>query len=81
MKTCSRCQQTKERSNFGKRGNTSDGLTPQCKSCSAIARAKIAYVENEKKRAFYAANREQCAEDARLSRKLREIKKLEGQSA
>jgi hypothetical protein len=42
-KTCSRCQQTLQLSNFGARSLSSDGLTAHCRSCARDIRLRYLY--------------------------------------
>ncbi|GAF88472.1 unnamed protein product, partial [marine sediment metagenome] len=46
MKTCSKCGDTKEYSEFWKDKNRSDGLFPQCKSCVTEYRAKNKHLKS-----------------------------------
>ena len=41
MKTCSKCKETKEFSEFFKQKSTKDGLSPACKSCESKRRKEL----------------------------------------
>jgi 5-methylcytosine-specific restriction endonuclease McrA len=58
MKSCSTCRREKPEAEFHRRRSSPDGLTNQCKSCSAAA-----------KKAHYAENRDLMRSRARESRK------------
>lgn len=67
-KTCSKCGETKELSEFSRDKSCKDGLQRRCRACQAAW-----YLDNRKKvsesrRAYYEANKEAYAERARRNR-------------
>lgn len=80
MKTCSKCGETKELSEFSKAKSRKDGLHPYCKACrraynkankDKIAERNRAYYQENKEKlseqhsAYYQANKEKIAEKQR----------------
>lgn len=66
MKTCTKCGETKLKSDFSKMPSSKDGLYPSCKMCRSKSR-KESYEKNpkphkERSLAFYYANKEKISE-------------------
>jgi hypothetical protein len=62
MKTCTRCKEEKELSDFYKNKNTKDGLTQSCKDCQ-LEQKKVYHQKNKEKfnkksKEYYLKNRE-----------------------
>lgn len=52
MKTCSKCKQSKDESEFNKKASASDGLAHWCRDCSKIVRNNWYAVSNKSSRRF-----------------------------
>ena len=73
MKTCSKCQETKTLSEFGKLSRSTDGLNGRCKLCHAAASRNHTLRHKERLREYYriyqqkrrVANPEKCKKEQR----------------
>ena len=65
MKTCSKCGETKDVSEFSKDRSRRDGLQNRCKACMLAYREANKERVAEKNRAYYEANKERLVERQR----------------
>lgn len=61
MKTCTKCKQTKDYTEFSKQKHAKDGYSGWCKQCH-VEYSCASEAQRKSKAKWYAENREQCIE-------------------